>query len=194
MSDNINGNNCNIILDSLIIKNLEEIEFIEKELKKIDPLLYKNKNLRLKLFYRMTKEGKEPQNFYNKCTGIIDNLILIKTNKGLRFGGISSSPWHSGVYTRQYKSFCFSIDLKKIYNAIENSITHMTRGLPYFYGNCGGHPDQMIQIIYENQILYGKCGIKDNGSFRGQEKDYEINGGYCGFNILEWEAFEMIWV
>ena len=44
MSDNINGNNCNIILDSLIIKNLEEIEFIEKEMKKIDPLLYKDKN------------------------------------------------------------------------------------------------------------------------------------------------------
>ena len=67
MSNNINENkNCNITLDSLIIKSLEEIEFIEKELKKNEPILYKDKNLRLKLFYRMTKDGKEPQKFYEK--------------------------------------------------------------------------------------------------------------------------------
>ena len=194
MSNNINGNNVNINLDSLIIDSLEEVEFIEKELKRIDPLLYKNKNLRLKLFYRMTKDGKDPQKFYDKCGGIVNNLILIKTDKGFRFGGISFSPWRSGVYIREYKSFCFSLDLKKIYNAIENAITHQIRDLPYFYGRCGGYDDQMISILYSNNNIYGKCGIKDNGSFKGQEKDYEINGGYSGFNILEWEAFEMIWV
>ena len=127
-------------------------------------------------------------------TGIIDNLILIKTNKGFRFGGISNSSWNDGVVTKDSKSFCFSIDLKKIYNANENSITHFTGVLPMFYGVCNGYDDQMIRITYNKGVVFGKCGVKNNGSFQGQEKDYEINGGYCAFNILEWEAFEMIWV
>ena len=54
----------------------------------------------------------------------------------------------------------------------------------------------MISLFYskKNDKVYGYCGIKDNKSYIGQEKDYEINGGYSGFYVLEWEAFQMIFI
>lgn len=189
-----NGNNTSIPLDSKIIDSLEEIEFIEKELKKNEPK-FKNKNLRLKLFYRMTRDGKDEKYFFDKCEGIVNNLIVIKTKLGYKFGGISFGPWHVRKWTRDAKSFCFSLDLKKIYNAVENKETHYLVGLPYFYGNYAGD-SQMIQLFYskKNDIVNGLCGTKNIGSFIGQEKDYEINGGYSGFEVLEWEAFQMIFI
>ena len=182
-----------IPLDSKIINNLEEIEFIEKEMKRLDSSK-KNKNLRLELFYRMSRDGKEDKNFFDLCEGITDNLIVIKTTRGYRFGGISYSPWHNGKYVNDWKSFCFSLDYKKIYNAKENVVTHQTNGLPYFFGSRPGPgcDEQMIRIFNSRKgNIFGKCGLKGNNVFIGQEKDYEINGGFSTFDILEWEAFKI---
>ena len=180
-------------LDSKILNNLEEIKFIEDFMKQNDDF-YKNKNLRLKLIYRMTRDGKELNDFKKLSDGVVDNLLLIKSHRGYRFGGFCSSPWNMGTFVRESKSFCFSIDKKRIYKAINGAKTHVCGNFPRFYGVDTYECDMLTIYKSQNGIISGVCGPKNNESFEGQEEDYEMNGGYRGFDLLEWELFKLIFI
>ena len=71
-------------------------------------------------------------------------LSIIKTTKGMRFGGYTEQYWNdiSGSTRKDAKNicFCFSLDLFKIYNFNDNSgcsiCCYYDYG-PYFYSNEG---------------------------------------------------------
>ena len=106
------------IIDSKIIKKKEEIDFLEKSLKTDDPLLQK-RTIKYILLYRATRDGNSVDSFHKKCDDISGTLIVIKTNKGMRFGGYTEQIWNIDYRGEGKKDgngigFCYSLDLRFI--------------------------------------------------------------------------------
>lgn len=95
----------------------EDIIFLEKSILRSD--MMKDKKISFKLIYQATRDGDSIKNFYDKCNGIFNVLLILKTDKALIFGGYTD---HAFVYHSSGESsyndnnaFVFSIDNKKIY-------------------------------------------------------------------------------
>ena len=106
------------IIDSKIIKKKEEIDFLEKRLKKDEPILQK-RTIKYILLYRATRDGNSVDSFHKKCDDISGTLIVIKTNKGMRFGGYTEQIWNIDYRGEGKKDgngigFCYSLDLRFI--------------------------------------------------------------------------------
>ena len=185
-------------IDSKIINKIEELEFLENRLKNDDIL--KKKNIIYKLLYRATKDGNNIKTFHNKCDNIKGTLIIIKTTKGMRFGGYTEQIWNINNNNNKCESrkddknicFCFSLDLFKIYNFNDNcqlSIHICYTSRLRFTGDYG----QFIDIYNENGLLFGNTSytIKSN-AFGKIDKDYEINNGQKEFSVIEMEVFQII--
>ena len=174
-------------IDSKILTKVEDLKFIENAYKNNDQLLMK-KTFKPKLLFRATKDGDSASIFHNKCDNIRHTLTLVKTNNGFIFGGYTSENWNgSGIYKKDDKAFCFSIDLQKIYKnkKTDKSIYCNNNFMPVFgdyffavYNNClskGGMMNDGLNNRYDNQL-----------------KENEINNGEQYFGITEVEVFEII--
>ena len=98
--------------ESNIIKYKMEYEFIENRLK----LAGNNRDIRYKLLYRASKDGDKAKTFHEKCNGIKGTLCLVETTDNIRLGGYTEALWDGSGYKKDDKAFCFSLNLKKIYN------------------------------------------------------------------------------
>ena len=184
-------------IDSKIIKSKKEIDFLEKRLKRDDPMLMK-RTVIYKLLYRATKYGNSAYSFHQKCDNIFGTLTIIKTSKGMRFGGYTEKSWstdgNSGATKKDNKgiAFCYSLDLFKIYNNIdtaESSIICYNNEGPDFYGgdSC------MFDIYFPIDTRLSVTGYKKSDTSYGQiEKDYEINNGESYFVMQELEVFQIL--
>ena len=95
------------VLDTEIIQTQEEINFIENRLKQI--YYFQNKEIKYQLLYKGTKNGDKSLNFHTRVDGIKNTLTLVKTKKGIRFGGFTSEIWNQiGGYGKcDPLAFCF---------------------------------------------------------------------------------------
>ena len=142
-------------IDSKIITKIEELEFLEKRLKNNEILM--KKNIIYKLLYRATRDGNDAQIFYKKCDNIMETLAIIKTTKGMRFGGYTEKKWiissPTTTFYKDYKGicFCFSLDLFRIYDFNGNS----RRSIGCYYGS-GPYflDDNMVFLKYIIVIIY----------------------------------------
>ena len=184
-------------IDSLIINKYEELEFLENRLKYNNIL--KDKNIIFKLLYRSSRDGSNTQTFHNKCDNIMGTLSIIKTTKGMRFGGYTEQYWNcggsNGIYKKDDKNicFCFSLDLFKIYNFNDNynsSIYCYYDYGPYFYSSN----EARIFYIYNNNgsLIGGTNYQTKNNSFGKFDYDYEINNGQRDFSVVELEVFQIL--
>ena len=185
-------------IDSKIINKKEELEFLENRLKNSEIL--KKKNITYKLLYRATKDGNNMQIFHNKCDNIMGTLTIIKTTKGMRFGGYTEQIWNDdnkkGVQRKDGKNvcFCFSLDLFKIYNFdyYNNKNDHSIHGY-YNYGPFFCCSYEVFKIKNNNGFLCGytsyTTGVNSFGKF---ENDYEISGGQKDFSVIEMEVFQIL--
>ena len=192
----INNTTLNKI-DSKIINKIEELEFLENRLK-YDEFL-KKKNIIYKLLYRATQDGNSIQTFHKNCDNIMGTLTIIKTTKGMRFGGYTEKNWYNGSrdnwnYPKDDKGvcFCFSLDLLKIYNLNDNNKCSI--GCYYSYGPCFyGGDAQFFRIYNNNNLLFGNTYYTTkNNSFGSFENDYEINNGKKDFSVIEMEVFQIL--
>ena len=158
-----------------------------------------NKNIIFKLVYRASRDGDSAEEFHKRCNDIGANIILVKTDKNIKFGGFTNFDWdipnkettiknpEDGVEKEDEKSFCFSLSLNKIYlhnNVKKGAIFCCEKYGPTFSAN--------IFSIYDNMLSRGDyCGKMENSNFVGQEVDYEISGEEK-FNIKELEVFEVV--
>ena len=102
-------------IDSKIIFEKDEIEFIKNRLNEI----FFNKKISFNLLYRATRDGDKPSNFHSKCDNITQVLTLYKTTKGIKFGAYTDIGFDcSSQWKKDLKSFIFSLEKRKIYNAI----------------------------------------------------------------------------
>ena len=175
-------------IDSKIITSKEELDFITNRLKQID--YFKNKNLSFELVFRGTRDGRTPKIFHQKCDGTPKTITIIKTVKGLKFGGYIEKKWKSSgdwVYNDE-NCFIFSLDLHKIYNPVKGKEKY------FFHDYCD--PDfSVFGLAYDlfNKTSWNTCKKDDaNERFTYFEKDYEINGGEEEFQTEELEVFRII--
>ena len=185
-------------IDSKIINKKEELEFLENRLKNSEIL--KKKNITYKLLYRATKDGNNMQIFHNKCDNIMGTLTIIKTTKGMRFGGYTEQIWNDdnkkGVRRKDGKNvcFCFSLDLFKIYNFdyYNNKNDHSIH-CNYNYGPYFCCTNEVFYIKNNNGFLCGCTGYTTGANSFGKfENDYEISGGQKDFSVIEMEVFQIL--
>ena len=126
-------------------------------------------------------------------------LSIIKTTKGMRFGGYTEQYWNGGgenaiITLKDAKNICFyfSLDLFKIYNFNDNSSNSIFGS--YDYGPyLIGSGNVFIYIYNNNDSLIGNTNYqtKDN-SFDKFDYDYEINNGQSRFSVVELEVFQIL--
>ena len=104
-------------IDSEIIKQKEDLEFLTKRLINNDENL-KQKKINYNLIYRATRDGDSSNSFHSRVDNKRSHLSIIETNKGLKFGVFIEQPLKkTEISLNDNKSFVFSLNLKKIYNA-----------------------------------------------------------------------------
>ena len=173
-------------IDSKILTKKEQFEFIENAYKNNEKILM-NKIFKPKLLYRATKDGDLASTFHKKCDNIKGTLTLVKTKKGFIFGGCTEESWDGSCYKKDDKSFCFSLDLNKIY---KNKKTNYGIRCLSDHGPIFGN---YIFAIYNN--CFSKGGLMNDGlnvNYDNQEKENEINNGDQKFGVVEVEVFEII--
>jgi len=207
--------NLYLLSNSNIITNPEEIKCLYDEMQKADKQnqIEKNKNNKnfipkscdfvFKLVYRASRDGDDVLEFHKRCDEIGPNVTLVKTEKNKRFGGFTFCNWgipkkyfekmksNAGILKQDQYSFCFSLDLKKIYyhddrKGKEDAIFCSNKFGPTFCSN--------IFAINNNMLNKGGyCTRKKTSCFAGQSKDYEISGEK-NFNIKELEVYEIVYL
>ena len=154
-------------------------------------ILFLRKTINYKLLYRGTRDGDQVKTFHSKCDNKRPTLSIIKTKKGMRFGGYTEQTWNdtngNGVWKTDDKAFCFSIELNKIYNIIKgkNAIYCGASYMCYFGDNIFG--------LYNGAFSANNwCYSMNYSNFQGQEKDFELtNEKDSNFQLAEVEVFEI---
>lgn len=168
-------------IDSNIITNKNDYDFIIERLKKIYPDK-ENILIELNLLYRATIDGDGASDFHSKCDKFKNTLVIVKTKKGLRFGGFTSESWGGTGDKKDKNAFCFSLDKMKIYNCKKGNaaiFAHPNSG-PAFE-NC------IFEVKDKCFETGGLCNI--NNFYDNQETDYEINDGDEQFSVQNVEVF-----
>jgi len=100
-------------IESKIIKQKEDLEFLTKRLINNDENL-KQKKINYNLIYRATRDGDSLNSFHSRVDNKRSHLSIIETNKGLKFGVFIEQPLKQiGKSINDNKSFVFSLNLKK---------------------------------------------------------------------------------
>ena len=135
--------------------------------------LIKCKNL--KLIYRLTRDGSEPEDFHRLCDNEGPTITLFKSQNNRKFGGYLSKNWESsGRWKKDNNIFIFSLDLKKKYTIKNNLDAYFCdKGIGPSFNGIGFHN-------FWNLLLKDKCFEYDLSNIyesnQGYQK-YEISGG-----------------
>ena len=149
--------------------------------------VFNNKKISYKLLYCGTKDGDESKIFHQKCDNIQNQLVLVKTKEGLKFGGytrLGFNSSNSGIIDKD--SFLFSFDLMKTYDAIEGKETiycYPDYGPTFGYNSDIGIKNNYFSVKEEVYVKMNRFKTKEN---------FEINGGNQFFEIKEVEVFQVI--
>ena len=172
---------------SQIIKDINEIKFVLEEIEK---RIIKKKIREKKLIYRATENGDKISDFHKKCDDINNTLMLIKTKSNFIFGGFTQSGWKNerGIDIYDDKAFCFSLNLKKIYNIKNpNNALHCQSydGRPSFGSNS-------YVFLIGNSFLSNNSSSTDKMvDYIGETKESEINGEQTYFQVDQLEVFQI---
>ena len=165
-----------------IITNINELDVINKR------LLRQNKRTVYSLIYKATRDGDKAQTFHALCDDYKNTVVIIKTEKGRRFGGYTNEKWEGEDINKiDNRAFLFSIDKHKVYNVKRNeeAIGCYKLNGPDF---CGW------QIVIQDNFLSKKqCYTGEKEMNFKTEEDYELNGGEKYFGIEELEVFQVKW-
>ena len=179
----------NIIIDSKIITQKEQINFIEKSILRSEML--KDKKITFNLIYQASRDGDSKQNFYDKCNGIAHVLLILRTDKSFIFGGYTDLAFifHSSGATeyQDNNAFVFSMDKKKIYPVKKG-------GKSIRCCNCCCPQFSEHTIYIQDKFLNSSnnlCCTASEGYYDGFSRDYELNDGVETFKISELEVFQI---
>ena len=174
-------------IDSKIIKQKEDLEFLTKRLINNDENL-KQKKINYNLIYRATRDGDSLNSFHSRVDNKRSHLSIIETNKGLKFGVFIEQPLkHANKLFNDNKSFVFSLNLKKIYNAKygANNINDVSEYLIDLYNQ----PILIVENCLSNNKSYTCSKSNADYSYTGFEKNYELNNKEPNFQVKEMETF-----
>ena len=178
LQDNSVLNSSNIIIQSKIVKDLNDLNFVIAHLKSTD-LIYNKKVLYFNLLFRASEVGEEK---FDQTLGAIFNnklfdFVLIKTKKNNIFG-----------YKYHPYMFRFSIDLKKIYVFDNKREIHEA----FINGNeVSLQCHYFISIFKKYSTLGGICRKGMKLHYTNVDYDFEFNNGEQKFLIDEMEVFKI---
>ena len=178
-----------LIENSNIIKERREIDIVIDKIR----IIYSKSNkdfLNMKLIYSASKDGDSSEIFHSLCDGIAPIIALIKTTKGIKFGGYTEIPFEFSKKRKGNKddnAFIFSINKGKTYDVEKgtNATCSYRNYGPVFYG-----------YEYCNIYLYGdffsdEGNVAKKGDRYNTTEDFEINDGEQKFMVKELEVYQV---
>ena len=148
------------------------------------------------MLYRATRDGNSAESFHRKCDNIGGTLTIVKTNKGMRFGGYTEKTWNGNDEAKKDENnngFCYSLDLFKIYNITKeakSTINCRKNEGPRFYGGDCSMFGINFPIEKDNSFTNYTTSEKSFGKF---EKNYEISNCDNYFSLQELEIFRILY-
>ena len=177
-----NNTEYQILSEREVIETSDVIER-ENELDLIKDRLGKNK-LNLILLYKATRDGDDAEIFHAKVGDTRNNITLIKTNQGVRFGGYTSQSWDGvNIFKPDDSAFVFSLTKLKTYdvNQKESAIWCYPNYGPVFEGY---QIDIFDRFLTRDLSKTGKRGLGYDTN-----EDYELNNGEKNFVVDEMEVY-----
>ena len=174
-------------INSKIIKQKEDLEFLTKRLINNDENL-KQKKINYNLIYRATRDGDSLNSFHSRVDNKRSHLSIIETNKGLKFGVFIEQPFKQiRKSINDNKSFVFSLNLKKIYNAKYgvNNLNDCSGVIISLYNQ----PIYILANCLSNNKSYTCTKSNADYSYIGFENDFELNNNEQYFQVKEMETF-----
>ena len=167
-----------LLKESQIVKDMEEELLIADMI-----TILKTKKYRL--LYRASRDGDSANKFHSICDNSNNLIILVQTQKGLRFGGFTSNKFKVSSHMKyDNNAFLFSLDLKKVFKIAPGEYAI------YCYYNSGPCFSQGSLYIPNNFFKkFGKTSLA-GGPYQFKE-DYEINNGEEKFLVKELEIFQV---
>ena len=143
------------------------------------------KGAKFKIAYKATELGDKASIFHQKCDNLEMSLVLIETNKGVRFGGFTMKSWEGNCVQKiDNDAFVFSIDKNKIYDIITNepAVGCYPKFGPVFFG---------CQIrIYDNFFEKKSTTCLRRLNYKTNQ-DYELNNGEQKFIVKDIEVYDI---
>ena len=154
---------------------------IDEVVSKIQDILVKG--VKFTLVYKAFDDGDRASIFHQKCDKLNMSLVLIETDKDVRFGGFTTKSWE-GQCTKKFdnNAFVFSLDNNKIYDIIENepAVGCYPKYGPVFFG---------CQIrIYDEFFTKGGTTCHSGLNYR-TKNDFELNNGEQKYLIKDIEVY-----
>ena len=169
---------------SSILTSETDFDFLLNKLSKYNPTSYK-------IIYKSSIDGDNVKTFHSNCDGEENVLIIIETNKGLKFGGFTSIGFdNSGYELRDDNAFLFSIDRRKVYDIIpgNNAIYCNRKFGPIF---CSKPDSSAYSIFVPDNYLNNKSTTTKKCYCYQMEESFELNNGAKEFLIKELEVFRL---
>jgi archaellum component FlaC len=148
----------------------------------------------LKKLYQATVDGDTAPLFHKKCDGIPNTLVIIKSAGNRRFGGFTSQTWQSdskGKFIDDKNAFLFSLDKQKIYSyKNDNKAIFNYKD----YGPTFGNEFTLFicsNCIQEKYSYTSESHSSSSYNFDGDNNALSESNGN-GFNVVEYEVFEII--
>ena len=177
------------ILNSQIIKNIQELELIIKSLpnyNKFDDIPT------IQTIFQSSFNGDSAKNFHKFCDGEPNVIVVVETDKGNRFGGFSTIGFNSdGEYKKDYYSFLFSFDNMKVYknkNKTGRKAIYCNEEYGPYFGDKENKDLQISDNWFTNYSYVGKI----KGCFFNMDIDYELNKGNSNFIVNKLEIFKIL--
>ena len=127
--------------------------------------------------------GDKAQTFHKKCDYLDMSLVLIETDKGIRFGGFTTESWAGNCLIKNdNNAFVFSLETTKIFDVIkdEPAIGCYPKFGPVFFG---------CQIrIYDKFFTDGGSTCRKGLNYNTTE-DYELNNGGKIYLVKDIEVY-----
>jgi hypothetical protein len=153
-------------------------------------------NLKLDLMYKATRDGFESSKFYELCSNIPNNIIIIRTRDNKIIGGYTPMSWRLGTSEYEYaqdnsnQTFLFSLTLRKKFPLkIENNYYALCYSTSWGPKWGGGHDLEIKSNCDKVPAQYsGMGGYYD---LLGTTKT-EFYGVESGYFIDDWEFYRII--
>ena len=154
---------------------------IDDVISKIQDILLKG--VKFNLVYKAFDVGDKAETFHEKCDKLKMSLILIETDKDIRFGGFTMKSWEGNNLKKiDNNAFVFSLETNSIFDVIKNepAIGCYPKYGPVFFG---------CQIrIYDEFFTKGGTTCHKGLNFK-TKKDYELNNGEQKYLIKDIEVY-----
>ena len=143
------------------------------------------KGVKFNLVYKAFDDGDKAKIFHEKCDKLDMSLVLIETDKDVRFGGFTTKSWEGNCLKKlDNNAFVFSLDTNLIYPIMksEPAIGCYPKFGPVFFG---------CQIrIYDDFFSKGGTTCHKGLNYR-TTKDYELNNGEQKYLIKDIEVYSI---